>query len=117
MRLVKRAAITLTPKQPYIDWANALDPDGVQIGQDFWPEKHIYLIEGVSDVIPFDQLAIVRPYFEMILEEQLNSWYRLESTWPAPRTFERFLEWFEVEVHSMVLDLPGSWLIRTESFY
>ena len=27
-----------------------------------------------------------------------------------------FLEWFEVEVHSMVIDLQGSWLIRTERY-
>jgi hypothetical protein len=31
--------------------------------------------------------------------------------------FGQVLEWFEVEVHSMVLDLQGSWLIRTESYY
>jgi hypothetical protein len=39
MRLVKRAAITVTPKQPYIDWANAIDEGGVKIGEDFEPEK------------------------------------------------------------------------------
>ena len=33
MRLVNRAAITVTPKQPYIDWANSLDEDGVKIGE------------------------------------------------------------------------------------
>jgi hypothetical protein len=30
MRLVKRAAITVTPKRPYIDWANSLDDDGLK---------------------------------------------------------------------------------------
>ena len=78
MRLVKRAAITVTPKQPYIEWANAIDEDGVKIGEEFWPEKHIYLIEDISDM-PFDREAIVRPYFETIFEEKLNGWYRLES--------------------------------------
>jgi hypothetical protein len=34
MWLVKRAAITVTPKQPTIDWANAIDEDGVL------PQKH-----------------------------------------------------------------------------
>ena len=115
MRLVKRAAITVTPKQPYLDWANALD-DGVKIGQDFWPERHVYLIEDVSDIIPFDRDVIVRPYFATIFEEELNSWYRLVSAWPSVRTFEVFLKWFDVEVHSMVLDLPGSRLIRTERY-
>ena len=47
MRLVNRAAITVTPKQPDIDWANSLDEDGVKIGEDFQPERHVYLI-GMS---------------------------------------------------------------------
>ena len=52
MRLVKRAAITVTPKQPYIDWANRLDEDGVKIGEDFQPERHVYLIGDVSRCFP-----------------------------------------------------------------
>ncbi len=115
MRLVKRAAITVTPKQPYITWANALDEDGVKIGEDFEPEKSVYLIDDISDV-PFDRDAMVRPYFEIIFEEELNGWDRQESAWPSPRTFETFLAWFEVEIHSMVLDLRGSRLIRTEDY-
>jgi hypothetical protein len=115
MRLVKRAAITVTPKPPTIDWANSIDEDGVKIGEDFWPEKHVYLIGDVSDVIPFDRDVIVRPYFKTIFEEELNSWHRREREWPARRTYDTFLAWFEVEVHSM-LDLQGSWLIRTASY-
>jgi hypothetical protein len=116
MRLVKRAAITVTPKQPYIDWANSLDEEGVKIGEDFESEKSVYLIGDVSDVIPFDRDVIVRPYFKAIFEEELNSWHRRESEWPSSRTYETFLRWFEVEVHSMVLDIQGSWLIRTEGY-
>jgi hypothetical protein len=77
MRLVKRAAITVTPKQPCIDRANAIDEDGVKIGEDFWPERRVYLIGDVNDVIPFDRDVIVRPYFKAIFEEELNGWYQL----------------------------------------
>ena len=116
MRLVQRAAITVTPKQPYIDWANNLDEGGVKIDEDFQTERHIYLIGDVSDIFPFDRDVIVRPYFKAIFEEELNGWHRRESGWPAPRTYEIFLAWFEVEVHSMVLDLEDSRLIRTERY-
>jgi hypothetical protein len=61
--------------------------------------------------------VIVRPYFKAIFEEELTSWHRREREWPSSRTYETFLKWFEVEVHSMVLDLQGNWLIRTESYY
>jgi hypothetical protein len=73
MRLVQRAAITVTPQQPYIDWANGLDEDGVKIGEDFQPERQIHLIEDVSYVIPFEQDVIVRPDFKAIFDEELNS--------------------------------------------
>jgi hypothetical protein len=116
MRLVKRAAITVTPKQPYIDWANSLDVDGVKIGEDFFPERRVYLIGDISHVIPFDRDVIVQPYVKAIFDEELNSWHRRESDWPAPRTYETFLTWFEVEVHSMVLGLPSRRTIRTESY-
>jgi hypothetical protein len=52
-----------------------------------------------------------------IFDEELNGWHQRESDWPSSRTYETFLAWFEVEVHSMVPDLKGSWLIRTESYY
>lgn len=65
MRQVKRAAVTVTPKQPYIDWANGLEEGGVKIGVDFWPERHVYLIEPIGDQ-PFEPEVIIRPYFETI---------------------------------------------------
>ena len=117
MRLVKRAAINVTPKKPYITWANSLDEDAVKIGEDFTPEGRVYLIGDVADVFPFDRDMIVQPYFKAIFEEELNSWHRRESDWLSSRTYSTFLAWFEVEVHSMVLDLEESWLIRTESYY
>lgn len=43
--------------------ANSIDEDGVKIGEDIWPERHIYLIGNVNDIIPFDRDVIVRPYF------------------------------------------------------
>jgi hypothetical protein len=96
-RLVQRAAITLTLQQPYIDWANSLDDDGVIFGVDFWPEKHIYLVEATGDHL-LDKEAIIRPYYQTIFEEELNSWHRRESDWPAQRDFKTFLDWFDAEV-------------------
>jgi hypothetical protein len=44
MRRVKRTAISLRPKQPYIQWANGLEEDGVKSGIDFTPEENVYLL-------------------------------------------------------------------------
>jgi hypothetical protein len=63
MRLVKRAANTMTPKQPTIDWTKAIDEDGVTIGEDFRPGRHVYLIKDVSDVLPFDREVLFQGDF------------------------------------------------------
>lgn len=115
MRQVKRAAITLTPKQPYLDWANSLEDGGVKIGIDFWPEKNVYLIEDIAD-FELNVAALVEPYYQTIFEDELNSWHGRESDWPAKRNLDTFLEWFDVEVHSIVLEMRNRWFIPTEPY-
>ena len=114
MRRVKRTAVIVIPKQPYIDWANSLEESGVKLGEEFTPEHTIYLVEDIADYI-IDKVEIIKPHFEFIFEEELNSWHRLVSNWPANRDLATFLDWFEVEIHSLVLDLHGGRL-KTERY-
>jgi hypothetical protein len=114
MRRVKRTAISLKPKQPYVDWANGLDEDGMKIGTEFTPEAHVYLIEDTTDLV-LDLKVLLESYYQAIFEEGLGSWHRVENDWPARRDLATFFAWFEVDVHSMVLDLAGGWL-RSERY-
>ncbi len=54
-------------------------------------------------------------YYEAIFEEELGAWHRVEADWPRQRNLKLFLAWFEVEVHSLVLDLVDGW-IRSERY-
>jgi hypothetical protein len=38
MRRVKRTAVIVIPKQPYIDWANSLEEGGVKLGEEDWSD-------------------------------------------------------------------------------
>jgi hypothetical protein len=114
-REVKRTALVIKPKQPYIQWANSLDEDGVKLGVDFEMEGRVYLVDNASG-FDLDVEATVAPHFEFIFEEELNAWHRVESDWPARRDFDTFLEWFEVEYHSMVIDL-GHGRVRTQPYW
>jgi hypothetical protein len=113
MRLVKRTAITLKPKQPYFDWANHLD-DGPKIDAETSSEASIYLLEDDSD-FEFDLEALLSPHYKEIFEEELVSWHRVKADWPVARDLATFLTWFDVEVHSMVFDLVGG-ALRTERY-
>ncbi len=109
MRRVKRAAVNTKPRQPYIDWANSLDPDGVKIGVDYMPEGCVSWVEDVPEGL-LDVPALVEPHYEVIWEEELGAWHRREADWPQWRDFTTFQAWFELELHSLVLDLQGGWL-------
>jgi hypothetical protein len=114
-RQVKRTALVIKPQQPYIQWANSLDDEGVKRGEDVEPEHRVYLVYDISS-FEIDVEATVAPYFEFIFEEELNAWHRLESDWPARRDFATFLAWFEVEYHSMVIDL-GRGRVRARPYW
>ncbi len=62
MRRVKRTAISLKPKQPYVDWANGLEEGGTKIGVDFTPEENIYLIADSVDQ-PDDLETLLEPHY------------------------------------------------------
>jgi hypothetical protein len=105
----------VTPKQLYIDWANGLETGGVKIGSEFMPEQTIYLVEDTTEQV-VDLHTLLEPYDAAIFEEELGGWHRRDSAWPTRRDLSTFLDWFEVEVHSMVLDLRGGWWVRTEGY-
>ena len=73
-------------------------------------ECNIYLIRemGSND----DALKLVRKHFEDLFANELNDWCTDEDRWPQKRTCALFAAWFEVEVHSMVLDLEDSPLTK-----
>jgi hypothetical protein len=109
MRRVKRAAVSIKPKQPYIDWANGLDEHGVKLGTEFTREGTIYLVDDLSEGRSKLEV-LLEPYYDLIFEEELNAWHRLAEDWPQERDFALFQAWFEIGIHSLVLDLKGRWV-------
>jgi len=49
-----------------------------------------------------------------ILEEQLDGWYRVSSSWPSRRDLDAFDRWFEWSFHSVVVDLCDDPPLREE---
>lgn len=49
MRRVKRTAVSIKPKQPYLVWTNGLEEGGVKLGLDFMPEETIYLVDDLAE--------------------------------------------------------------------
>ena len=49
--------------------------------------------------------GIVKKYYKMIFEYELHEWMTPEETWPRNRELRTFLEWFDVDICTMVIDL------------
>ena len=103
MDTINRSIAIIKPKQPFINWANQL-PDA----------EHDTSLEDLQD----DCQTILIPNYETndeakkyidgmaedIFEEELFSWCTHEPWWPKKRTKKLFWEWFEAELHSIVID-------------
>ena len=98
MKTINRTAITIIPKQPYIDWANSFE-DGV--GYD---EVHATTILITDKYDEFNYETYLKKIFKQLFEEQLDSWMTDPEDWPKKRTYTIFKEWFDVICSDMTWD-------------
>lgn len=104
LRLVNRAAFVVRPRQPYLDWAAALDAtEGVDLAGSLKGRVSVYLVK--EDPKEEDETPPLKDYFRRIFEAELEAWSLDENEWPENLTMKLFLEWFEVVGESMVVDL------------
>jgi hypothetical protein len=113
MKAVNRCVIVIKPKTPFLDWVNRTDESGVvltldEIGRDCTT----YLMPEVG----YDEelREFVELNYPLLFEQELAGWVWDEDEWPAKRSLHTFLEWFDVEFHSEVIDLAEGELLVTE---
>ena len=107
MRVVNRTAVTITGAQPYIDWMRETDAD-FNKGAVSVPRAKAY---GSAFLLPeFDLEEDLQEWVEenapWLFEFQLSAWTENEAVWPQTRDLETFKEWFRVDIHSIVVDVP-----------
>ncbi|OAZ05332.1 hypothetical protein [Flavobacterium succinicans] len=100
MEILNRSAITITPKQPFVDWANALAPE-FPMKISVLGESHTYLTNPDFE----DAEKHLKKYFKQIFIEELDSIWTDEQDWPQKRDFKTFCEWFSFEISDWVQDL------------
>src|SRR4051794_14925856 len=108
MSVLYRHAITITRRQPYIDWANSFD-DGVTLTEDLAHQRRtVYL---VAMEVRFDPAKILDANWQVVFEEELAAWMEDEVDWPSPRTRAMFDQWFDADVTESVFDLDPDELL------
>jgi hypothetical protein len=110
MRLLNRHVVVLKPKQPFIDWANAVDA-GLGYEPAEW-EAAAFLVPEV-DTLEKIREFVVR-HSEEMFEHELDAWQIDRATWPRNRSYTLLQEWFEIEIRSHVVDLGAGPLLTDE---
>lgn len=97
---IDRNAIVIKPKPRLLDWINAIYPDNPVEAID---EGTVYLVKERGRIEEIKKW--LQRNFDNIFQNELNNWHTDEKDWPQKRTYKLFTEWFDFEIHSMILDL------------
>lgn len=111
MDFINRDGLYVKPKSPYVEWANSLDTDGPRYN----PERHggtIYLLE--PEIPPGRIERHIRKICRQIFEQELFAWHTSVDDWPEKRTYQQFVQWFEVRYVPEVLDTAALPLQKDE---
>jgi hypothetical protein len=113
MDTINRSAVIVIPAKPFLDWLHRVDPTSADLSlEDLRGEATIYLLPEYDT--EEEAHLYLSKHCREIFEEQLDGWYRVPSAWPADRSFDTFIRWFEYSFHSVIVDLSVDPLKRDE---
>lgn len=108
--VLNRMVLILVCKQPFLDWLNAADQNPLSLTLEMLHiDNDTFLIPQFDD--PHDAVKWAEKRWSFLFESILFDWITEESMWPQNRTLKMFLEWFDIDVHSMVWDLANEPLL------
>ena len=99
-------------KEPFLSWLKALPDSADLTPEEMNGDATVYLLPVCDDDRAQDR--VLARCFHLIFEEQLSAWWTDESAWPQGRNLKLFKRWFDVEFHSIVLDLVNGPLLDDE---
>jgi hypothetical protein len=115
MSLLDRSAVVVIRKLPFFEWVRDGDPENqrsieeISIAESIDPT--VYLVPAYWN--EDDQDQIVRHFFDLIFESELEVFYPNREIWPEI-SWENFVEWFDVQFLAPVIDLVDAPLVAEE---
>lgn len=105
MYLINRNVAIIRPRQEFLDWLEGVpDEEPLKISLDqLRTDCTTLLIPEFDDAD--EAIAYVYRYWQDLFEAELEGWYTDESIWPQERTIETFMGWFDIEIHSTVIEM------------
>ena len=102
--IVNRSLLVVKPNLAFYEWAKEVDEDAFDLRfEDVREDSTSYLVRDSEELDESERT--IRTHYEEIFEAELFSWCTDEKKWPENITYSKFIEWFDVEYHSIVMDL------------
>jgi hypothetical protein len=98
-------AVVVFLREPMVDWLNGVDPDNPVWMGSLSERGNVYLIPEFEDLDEAE--AHLEEIYDEIFTNELAEWHEDRKIWPQDRTFEMFLEWFDVVYDVAVFDTVG----------
>ncbi len=111
MDSINRSVAVIKPKQPLVDWLNAL-PDKTLLFRlaDLRTDCTVLLLPEYDDDL--QTLKFIKKIYKDIFEKELDSFCTDPDYWPSKRDYKTFLKWFDIELHSEVFDTVDKEIIK-----
>jgi hypothetical protein len=100
VKILNRCAVTIAPRQPFIDWAQQLQPDQPLPPGGFEPGLYLLPAYDTSE----EAIELLAQGYEEIFCAELESWSTDPATWPSPRSLALFQEWLAFRFFDLVSD-------------
>ncbi len=111
MYAVDRSIVVVKPKEPFLKWLKSTPGYELEISLDqLRSDCTAFLVPEFPD--PEDAINYIDDRCLEIFEMELASWYEDRGVWPDNRSLKLFWEWFDVEVHSTLIDLVEGEIAR-----
>ena len=102
MYIINRTIAIIKPKEPYLDWARAV-PNPIDLSLDeLRQDCTALLLPDFTDDKEAD--AYLHSIYRELFDLELAAWDTNEDDWPRERDYATFRAWFDIELHSLVLD-------------
>lgn len=99
---IDRMALVFQPKKSFIDWLKSI-AEGDDLSEvTMITEPTVVLIPIIEDEDEFNDY--IKANYTGWLNYEFASWCSKEEDWPEQRDLEAFQSYFDIHVHSLVID-------------
>ncbi len=113
-RLINRTVAVIKPRRPFLDWLKGMPDWDLKLTLNQLRQEECTALL-IPDFLYLDEAReFVEALHPVLFEMELEGWYLDKKLWPKGRNLKMFREWFDIELHSMAIDVVGGPIRREE---